>query len=229
MNKLDCTGPDHIPQKRRHAAGADPAKRDQILDGAVTAFFSRGFDGTSMNDVCRASNVSKGTLYVYFADKVALFEAMVSRERDRLFLGLEATLTSDRPLAEKLTIFGRQVAESLGSDRVIRTHRMVIGAVETLPELGVRFYDSGARRGQAGLLKLLEREITLGHLRIPDPALGASQFLELCLAGTFRQRLLGKAPLPPAPDRIAATVDSAVTMFLTAYAVGDRQGGTGAV
>ena len=39
-----------------------------------------GFDGASMNEIARAAGVSKGTLYVYFADKSRLFEAMVEDE-----------------------------------------------------------------------------------------------------------------------------------------------------
>ncbi len=36
-----------------------------------------GFDGASMGEIARSSGVSKGTLYVYFADKSRLFEAIV--------------------------------------------------------------------------------------------------------------------------------------------------------
>ena len=43
-------------------------------------FMDLGFDGASMNEIARAAGVSKGTLYVYFADKSRLFEAMVEDE-----------------------------------------------------------------------------------------------------------------------------------------------------
>ena len=39
-----------------------------------------GFDGASMGEIARAAGVSKGTLYVYFADKNRLFEAIVEEE-----------------------------------------------------------------------------------------------------------------------------------------------------
>ena len=73
----DGAGPDAAPA-RRHAAGADPAKRAQILEGAAQAFLEKGFDAASMEDVRRAAGVSKGTIYVYFADKAELFEALVA-------------------------------------------------------------------------------------------------------------------------------------------------------
>ncbi len=53
------------------------AKRRQILDGATRVFLEKGFDAASMGEIARAASVSKGTLYVYFDDKQALFDAIV--------------------------------------------------------------------------------------------------------------------------------------------------------
>ncbi len=61
----------------------DSAKRRQILDGARKVFMDLGFDGASMGEIARAAGVSKGTLYVYFADKNRLFEAIVEQEMPR--------------------------------------------------------------------------------------------------------------------------------------------------
>src|SRR5471030_193805 len=62
------------------AAEEDSSKRRQILDGAGKVFMDLGFDGASMGEIARAAGVSKGTLYVYFADKNRLFEAIVEQE-----------------------------------------------------------------------------------------------------------------------------------------------------
>src|SRR3954453_18817692 len=58
----------------------DSSKRRQILDGARKVFMDLGFDGASMGKIARAASVSKGTLYVYFAEKSRLFEAIVEQE-----------------------------------------------------------------------------------------------------------------------------------------------------
>src|SRR3978361_663378 len=58
----------------------DSSKRRQILDGARKVFMDLGFDGASMGEIARSAGVSKGTLYVYFADKSRLFEAIVEGE-----------------------------------------------------------------------------------------------------------------------------------------------------
>src|SRR5438094_10423122 len=55
----------------------DSAKRRQIMQGARLVFLAQGFDGASMGEIARQAGVSKGTLYVYFDSKEALFEAIV--------------------------------------------------------------------------------------------------------------------------------------------------------
>lgn len=50
---------DLCPGGGRHAAGEDPAKREQILEGARRAFLSQGFDAASMNDITREAGVSR--------------------------------------------------------------------------------------------------------------------------------------------------------------------------
>lgn len=204
-------------EKRRHKAGQDPAKRDQILDGAMRVFMERGFDAASMNDICRAAGVSKGTVYVYFAGKEDLFEALIEQERDRLFLGIEAILEAEGPTAEKLARYGRRIAEIICSDQVIRAQRIIIATTERMPELGARFYDSGAERAHGAVRRFLEREVTAGRMRVPDVALAAHQFAELCTAGLWRKRLFGKARTVPRPAEIDACVDGAVAMFLNSY------------
>ena len=47
----------------------------------------------------------------------------------------------------------------------------------------------------------------------------AGQFLESCLAGTFKPVLFNFAP-PPPPERIAHVVDIAVRVFMKAHGKG---------
>ncbi|MGB6637010.1 MAG: helix-turn-helix domain-containing protein, partial [Bradyrhizobium sp.] len=68
------------PSSLRLVGDADSSKRRQIIDGARKVFLDLGFDGASMGEIARAAGVSKGTLYVYFADKNRLFEAIVEEE-----------------------------------------------------------------------------------------------------------------------------------------------------
>ncbi|MGH6740100.1 MAG: TetR/AcrR family transcriptional regulator, partial [Bradyrhizobium sp.] len=64
----------------RAVSEEESSKRRQILEGARKVFMDLGFDGASMGEIARSAAVSKGTLYVYFADKNRLFEAIVEEE-----------------------------------------------------------------------------------------------------------------------------------------------------
>ena len=64
------------------ARKAEPAvRRDAILDAALTVFAERGFEAARLDDVAAQAGVAKGTLYLYFKDKEALFRELVELNR----------------------------------------------------------------------------------------------------------------------------------------------------
>lgn len=74
-------------------AGAD--KRALILDAALDLFRNYGFRRTSMEDIARAANVAKGTLYLYFKSKDELFEALARRLAELIETNLKAAAVRD--------------------------------------------------------------------------------------------------------------------------------------
>lgn len=57
------------------------ARRDQILDRAADLVLADGLASVSMEGVARATGVSKGLVYNYFPDRLALFAALLQREQ----------------------------------------------------------------------------------------------------------------------------------------------------
>jgi len=53
------------------------ARPQELLAAALEQFVERGFAATRLEDVARSAGVSKGTLYLYFANKEELFKAVV--------------------------------------------------------------------------------------------------------------------------------------------------------
>ena len=51
--------------------------RDAIFDAAAMMFSSSGFDGVSTDDIARTAEVNKAMIYYHFADKLALYRAIV--------------------------------------------------------------------------------------------------------------------------------------------------------
>jgi AcrR family transcriptional regulator len=54
--------------------------RDAIVRAALAEFVQNGFAGTRMDDIATRAGVAKGTLYLHFTDKEALFGAIVKQE-----------------------------------------------------------------------------------------------------------------------------------------------------
>jgi len=208
---------DDAGRRGRPAAGQDPAKRRQIIEGARRVFIEMGFDAASMNDITREAGVSKGTIYVYFANKEELFEALIEEERRSIFANLYEALERGGTVRDTLTAYGIALVRKITSPAVLKAQRTVISICERMPELGVRFYDRGPKRGHDKLAAYLTRAVEAGALAIPDIELGAYQFADLSMSRMFRQCLFGYRSTSPADDEIARTVNSAVDMFVKAY------------
>jgi AcrR family transcriptional regulator len=57
------------------------ARRSHIIEAAEKCFAEHGFHRTSMQDICRAADVSAGALYVYFGSKEELIAGIAERDR----------------------------------------------------------------------------------------------------------------------------------------------------
>jgi TetR/AcrR family transcriptional regulator of autoinduction and epiphytic fitness len=219
MEGSQFTGPERKEQRRggRPAAGTDPAKRRQILEGAGRIFSELGFDATSMSDVARVAQVSKATLYVYFQDKEHLFTAICAEQRDRHIAEKIALLDVDRPLVDVLTLFGIEMLSAMAAPFVIAAHRIVIGVAERMPEIGSEFYEAGPVRVINAFGNYLDHHVAAGRLNIADTRLAAAQFCEVIQGGMVKARLYGVLKDAPPREEIEKNVTSGVSLFMKGY------------
>ena len=203
-------------QNPLHLVGdEDSSKRRQILDGARRVFLDLGFDGASMGEIARSAGVSKGTLYVYFADKHRLFEAIVeeeSIEQSKVAFNFDPGREVEITLPE----FGRAYIQLLcrpGGGSAIRT---VMSIAERMPDVGRRFYDNVLARTVNRFSAYLEARAQRGDLVIEDYELAAWQFMQMCQATLFQAFIFQAKPAPSA-EQIATVIDSATRVFLAAY------------
>src|SRR5438309_3187678 len=97
--------------------GTRAARRDErraaILAAALEEFSARGFAATRLDDVARHAGVAKGTIYLHFRDKEALFQELIRSELSPFVGTIEAVLKGDVPsraLAEQVVeLFVAQV------------------------------------------------------------------------------------------------------------------------
>lgn len=194
------------------------AKCSQILAGARAVFLEHGFDGASMGEIAKAAGVSKGTLYVYFADKHSLFVAMVEQEiHEQGWRSFDFSV--ERDIETLLRGFGQAYIELLCTPRCGSAIRTVMAIAERMPEVGRDYYERVIAQTVRRFAECLRRHVDAGDLRIDDCEFAASQFMMSCQASLFLPFVFQTSP-QPTPARIAAVVDSATRMFLAAYRKG---------
>ncbi len=200
----------------RFAAGQDPLKRGQIVEGAKRVFMRLGFDAASINEVCREAGVSKGTIYVYFENKEDLFGAIVEQDIQRFAFELEITLADREKVEDWLYRFGINFVTHITSQQTINVMRTLIGVNTRMPKLCRRYFHSPANV-RSVLEDLIKRHIALGDLVVEDTYLAARQFIEL-VSGTFvKARLIGDLDDVPSQDELDHVVQSAIWVFMSAY------------
>lgn len=203
----------------RDGHGRSDEKARQILDGARRVFLADGFDAASMNEIARVAGVSKGTLYVYFDSKQALFAATIRDERRQQAEQMTPLDGDGVDVAASLTRFGAALMRRMTDPHVVAQVRTVIAVAPKFPEIGRAFYESGPLFGRERLAEWLDRQMRAGRLRqVGDPGVAAAQFLQLCQGDRYKELMFGVVGTVTEPD-IDAMVAAAVETFMAAYRV----------
>lgn len=217
MSDESYAGCEATVQSGRFAAGEDPAKREQILDGAKRVFMTVGFDAASMNDITREAGVSKGTIYVYFQSKDDLFAAIMERERGRLARSMQDVLEGSSAAEEGLHRFGVAFAKRVTQEETVSAMRTMIGVVPRMPKLSRRFFNDDSMNVRTVLEDFIGRQVEQGYLAVDDISLAARQFIEMATGTFFKLRLFGDMTEAPSDAEIERITSSAVRVFLAAY------------
>lgn len=209
--------PSHLlADESRLPAAEESTKRRQILEGARLVFLRDGFDGASMNDIARVAGVSKGTLYVYFESKIALFEALIRHERRQQAECMCVICDDGGDLRSVLVAFGTSLVENITRPTSLAQVRTVAAVVDKFPQLGRAFYEAGPQVALDRLAAYLDQFAVSGELAIEDVGHAAAQLIELMTAGLFKRVMFGVVDTLP-PEEIADKVGRNVDVFLAAY------------
>src|ERR1700730_16839402 len=92
---------------------------ERILDAARNVFLERGFEGASIDEIAKAARSGKPTIYARFANKRALFTAVVMREVLSPIEQFETDLPTGATAKERLVTAGLAMLEwTLRSERM---------------------------------------------------------------------------------------------------------------
>ena len=174
------------PAGRRNGASVEPARgarwglvENQILTEATRLFAQRGFAATSLQDIARATGLTRPALYHYFANKEALLARLVS----------ELTLAPAAELAKLGHLPGKSAVERLHAmafDTALRharqpeRYRVLLRSDAELPAEVAQPYLDGRRRILASFVAVIEEGLTSDELRPVDARTAALGIVGMC-------------------------------------------------
>jgi AcrR family transcriptional regulator len=174
------------------------ARPSEILDAALKVFAENGFAGARMDDIARRAGVTKGTIYLYFENKEAVFKTLV---RDSIGATLSTVTENARnfegPVRPLLRFaLGQMVQLLTTSDRVVLP-KIIIAESGNFPELA-RFYRSEiVDKGLALLKSVIQRGIAQGEFRALPPQHVARLCIAPVLLGAIWRVTFGRFDVEP--------------------------------
>ena len=194
-------------------------KRQAITEAATALFLERGYLGTSVDQIALHAEVSKPTVYRFFADKEQLLTEIVLGSLDRRgnpFRTELAALAQTNDLSADLRNLGREYIKIVTQPTGLALRRLVVGASHQLPELAKAYYDRAQEQTLAALAKVFAELAARGLLEIDEPTTAASHFAFLVLGRTLDKSLFipGK---PFTGKGLEGQADAGVSAFLTVY------------
>ncbi len=145
------------------------ARPGEILEAALDLFAEKGFAATKLTEVAKRAGVSKGTVYLYFESKEALFQALVKEVVLPHIEQSEHTVDEYEGATADL-MFGLM---QFWLDNVIHTKvcgipKLIIAEAKNFPDIARFYVDNVVARGTALVERILQRGVDRGEFAVKD-------------------------------------------------------------
>lgn len=163
MNRAAEPVPDTRRERRKEA------RPSELTAAAMALFVEKGFAATRLEDIAARAGVSKGTLYLYFDSKEALFKAVVESGIVPALEEAEQRLAGfDGPTSEFLAYVVNGWWDRILSTPAGGIPKLMLAEARNFPELADFYYESVIQRGTGLLRALVRRGIARGEFRPID-------------------------------------------------------------
>ena len=108
-----------MAQAAEHRSVGRPREFDEeaVLDCAMEAFWRKGYEATSLADLCACTGLHKGSLYQAFGDKHQLFVRSLENYAEQAFQEvMSVAFQSDSPL-ENVKAAIHKICDDVGNDK----------------------------------------------------------------------------------------------------------------
>jgi len=145
------------------------ARPQELLASAIELFVERGFAATRLEDVARRAGVSKGTLYLYYANKEDLFKAVVRQTILPMIGDAETSVAEfDGHSTELLRHIILSWWRRIGSTKASGISKLILAEADNFPELARFYQEEVMTRRMRMISNMLERGIRRGEFRAID-------------------------------------------------------------
>jgi AcrR family transcriptional regulator len=167
------------PSKPSNRAERAAERREAIIAAAMDEFIAQGFAATRLDDVAKRAGVAKGTIYLHFKDKEALFEELIRTAIvplvNRLAAGPPPVGTSVRDMIEG---FARTFIHEVTTTRRGDIVRLIVAEGPRFPAVADFYYREVVSKGLAGMRAAIELGIARGEIKHKNLA----QFPQILIA-----------------------------------------------
>jgi AcrR family transcriptional regulator len=140
---------------------------ERILQSALSLFSEKGYDATSVREICTASGITKPTLYHFYGSKEGVYRALVEGALERFRGELAEVMAGEAPLRERLQQMTLTYFEAAQSEPDLA--RFILALTHDPPSSAPRtdflpFYDDIL----ASVTRVIEEAVARGELS-PGP------------------------------------------------------------
>jgi AcrR family transcriptional regulator len=174
-------------------------RRQAIIEAAMDEFIARGYAATRLDDVARRAGVAKGTIYLHFTDKEALFQELIRTALVPLIGRLAVPLPSGGSVRAAIEGFAETFAREVVSTRRGDIVRLIVAEGARFPSVADFYYREVVSRGLAGMRGLIQLGIDNGEIRSEALARFPQIVVAPAIVAVIWQGLFGRhAPLDAA-------------------------------
>jgi AcrR family transcriptional regulator len=155
------------------------ARPSEILEAALIVFAEKGFAATRMEDIAAKAGVTKGTIYLYFPGKEAVFKSLVRQAIGSNIATISAMVRHFSGAARDLlrVVLGQMGEMVRTNDRFVLV-KIILAESGNFPELARFWRDEIIAHGLTLLGGVIEKGIANGEFRAIEPQHAA----RLCVA-----------------------------------------------
>jgi len=166
----------------RHDENAKPTK-DLVLETATKLFIKEGYKNISMDDVAKACNVTKATIYYYYPTKGELYTSALIAMMDRIKLSILQILEQHKPFKERLE---QLVVVHLSATIDIDMKNFMKEASINLTESQLKQVQASENEMYQTIEQAMQIEMDKGTIRKGNSTFFAHTFMALMSVGYFK-------------------------------------------